>query len=310
MSHAVYRSIFANGSPEERAENFKTYFAFSTKLSGELIESDKDLVLKRAKLKWFQDNPVRSKKPLPDADKFYRNYVEMHDDPNTLDKRTLLLTCVYKFARHEWVGVTGAWDATPTLAQSRNLEDKISRYHLAEEFCHVRLFHEMFRTMQLEEVQWVPLGPAMQAVYRMFPYLPGFILDPPAFITELMGIVFYRHFDALLDEYFADEPEARDRIRALLREITVDEVSHAGQRRNFIGPKGTAFAKMTLRPLFKTFFKDIKGSELVFDVERMIKDAEEFDYSMIEPDMMAQSWVPSYCRADAGELTELAIQAS
>ena len=144
----------------------------------------------------------------------------------------------------------------------------------------------------------------MQAVYRMFPYLPGFILDPPAFITELMGIVFYRHFDALLDVYFGEEPEARDRIRALLREITVDEVSHAGQRRNFIGPKGTAFAKLTLRPLFKAFFHDIKGCELIFDVERMIKDAEEFDYSLIEPEMMAQSWVPSYCLIGEGAPAE------
>jgi hypothetical protein len=296
---AAYRSIFAVGTERERAENFETYFAFSTGHSGEIIEADKDLVKKRAKLKWFQDNPVRSRRPLPDPAAFYRNYVEMHDDPKTLDKRTLLLTCVYKFARHEWVGITGAWDATPSIAHAQKLEDRISRYHLAEEFCHVRLFHEMFRTMQLEDVKWVPLGPFMQGVYRMFPYLPGWLMDAPAFVTELMGVVFYRHFDALIDECFADEPEARDRIRALLREITVDEVAHAGQRRNFIGPKGTVFAKIIVRPLFKAFFHDIAGSELVFDVEKMIKDAQDFDYSMIEPDMLAKSWVPSYCRLPA-----------
>ncbi|MBY0511476.1 MAG: hypothetical protein K2P94_15160 [Rhodospirillaceae bacterium] len=296
MTRAAYRSIFAVGTAQERAENFETYFAFSTKHSGEIIEADKDLVNKRATLKWFQDNPVRSKKPLPDPQAFYRNYVDLKDDPKTLDKRTLLLTCVYKFARHEWVGITGAWDATPPIAQARNLEDRIGRYHLAEEFCHVRLFHEMFRTMQLEDVVWQPLGPVMQTIYRMFPYFPGWMMDAPAFVTELMGIVFYRHLDGLLDEYFGDEPEARDRIRALLREITVDEVAHAGQRRNFIGPAGTVFAKIIVRPLFKAFFHDIPGSELVFNVEQMIKDAQDFDYSLVAPDMMAQSWVPSYCR--------------
>ncbi len=293
----AYRSIFAVGTAQERVENFETYFAFSTRHSGELIEADKDLVRKREKLKWFQDNPVRSNKPLANPDVFYRNYVEMHDDPKAMDKRTLLLTCVYKFARHEWVGITGAWDATPPIAKARTLEDKISRYHLAEEFCHVRLFHEMFRTMQLDKVEWVPLGPVMQAVYRTFPYFPGWMMDAPAFVTELMGIVFYRHLDGVLDEYFADEPEARDRMRALLREITVDEVAHAGQRRNFIGPMGTVFAKIIVRPLFKAFFKDIAGSELIFDIEQMIKDAQDFDYSMIESDMMDQSWVPSYCRS-------------
>ncbi len=150
--------------------------------------------------------------------------------------------------------------------------------------------------MHLEDVVWQPLGPVMQTIYRMFPYFPGWMMDAPAFVTELMGIVFYRHLDGLLDEYFGDEPEARDRIRALLREITVDEVAHAGQRRNFIGPAGTVFAKIIVRPLFKAFFHDIPGSALVFNVEQMIKDAQDFDYSLVAPDMMAQSWVPSYCR--------------
>lgn len=108
MAHAAYKSIFAVGTAQERAENFKTYFAFSTRHSGELIETEKYLVRKREKLKWFQDNPVRSSRPLPDPQAFYRNYVEIKDDPKTMDRKTLLLTCVYKFARHEWVGVTGA----------------------------------------------------------------------------------------------------------------------------------------------------------------------------------------------------------
>ena len=36
----------------------------------------------------------------------------------------------------------------------------------------------------------------------------------------------------------AEEPEARDRVRALLREIMTDEMGHVGQRRNFIGSVG------------------------------------------------------------------------
>src|SRR5205085_1691343 len=100
---------------------------------------------KRERLAYFRNNPVRSRKPLPDPALFYRNYVNLADDPKTFDRKTLLLTCIYKFARHEWVGITGAWDATPDLARSKDLTDKISRYHLAEEFCHVRFFHEMFR---------------------------------------------------------------------------------------------------------------------------------------------------------------------
>jgi hypothetical protein len=69
----------------------------------------------------------------------------MKDDPNSLDRMTLMLTGMYKFARHEWVGIKAAWvNIQIWLVQSRL--KKISRVHLAEEFCHVRLFDEMLRT--------------------------------------------------------------------------------------------------------------------------------------------------------------------
>ncbi len=290
-----YLSIFAGSTAAERNENFRTYFDFSRFHAGDLLEDEKDLTKKRDRLAAFQNAPVRSRKPLRDPEAFYRNYVTLKDAPESLDRKTLLLTCIYKFARHEWVGITGAWDATPTLANSKELTDKISRYHLAEEFCHIRLFHEMFRTNQLDKVEWQPLGPFMQRVYRIFPYFPGFLLDAPAFITELMGVVFYRHLDRAIRDVFADEPEARDRMCELLREITVDEVAHVGQRRNFIGPMGMIYARLLVKPLFKAFFHDIPESKLLFDVDQMVRDGLDFDYSLMVPEMVAESWVPSYC---------------
>jgi hypothetical protein len=298
MQGIAYRSIFAPSTAAQRAENFVTYFAFSRARSGELLEAEQDLSAKRARLAAFQDAPVRARKPLSDAQAFYRNYVILKDKPESLDRKTLLLSCIYKFARHEWVGIVGAWSATPSLARARNLTDKISRYHLAEEFCHIRLFQEMFRTMHLDHVAWEPLGPTMQRIYQVFPYLPGFLMDPPAFVTELMGIVFYRHLDRLLDEILDDEPEARDRLRLLLREIMIDELAHVGQRRNFTGPVGTYVARRMVGPLFRAFFREIPESELLFNVDEMIRDALAFDYSLVSAELVEQSWVPSYCRTD------------
>jgi len=290
-----YRSIFTPSTAAEREENFRTYFEFARRRSGELIEADKDLATKRERLRAMQNVPIRSRRPLSDPDAFYRNYVSLRDPPESLDRKTLLLTCIYKFARHEWVGITAAWEATPSLANSENLTDKISRYHLAEEFCHIRLFHEMFRTMQLDRVEWVPLGPIMQRVYRFLPYLPGLLLDAPAFVTELMGAVFYRHLDRAFDDIFADEPEARERLRALLREIAIDEVAHVGQRRNFLGPVGILYARLLMVPIVRAFFRDIPESRLLFDVDQVIRDGLDFDYGLVTSDMMEQSWVPSYC---------------
>ena len=149
-SAAKYLSIFSPATKQERKENFENYWDFTQQHGGQLFEDDKDLEKKRARLQHFQNNPVRLRQPLADPESFYRNYVEMQDDPTSLDRMTLMLTGIYKFARHEWVGIKGAWDVIPDMAHSYRVEDKISRVHLAEEFCHVRLFNEMLCTCGLD----------------------------------------------------------------------------------------------------------------------------------------------------------------
>ncbi|MGX2040224.1 hypothetical protein ACWJKU_08825 [Methylocaldum sp. MU1018] len=292
-----YLSIFTSGTAEERRSNFESYWIFSQRHAGELLEKEKDLSNKRDKLNHFKKNPVRSRLPLPDPEAFYRNCVRLRDAPSRLDRKVLLLTCIYKFARHEWSGIQGAWDATPTMSDSRRLTDQISRVHLAEEFCHVRLFQEMLQTFHLARVEWVPVGPFMKRVYRIFPRLPGFLMDAPAFVTELLGMVFYLHLNALFDRVLADEPEAHDRLRELLTEIMIDELAHVGQRRNFIGPIGIRCARLMIKPLFRTFFNDIPEARHLFDIDRMIEDALAFDYNNLPDSLLRHSWIPSYCHA-------------
>jgi hypothetical protein len=292
-----YLSIFAPSTRGERKANFEDYWTFDLEHSGEILEEEQNLTKKKQRLAEFKENAVRSKVPLPDPEVFYRNYVHLVDDPQTFDRKTLLLTCIYKFARHEWVGITAAWDYLPVLAKCKSLTDKISRYHIAEEFCHVRLFHEMFETCQLDRVEWVPLGKWMGRVYKLFPYVPEVFMSAPAFVTELMGITFYMHVDAMLDEVFHDDPDVAQRIRALLHEIMVDELAHIGQRRNFMGPISNWLARKIITPLFKAFFADIPESKLLLDVDKMIQEAKVFDYSKVSAELMARTWVPSYCRS-------------
>ena len=293
-----YRSIFTSATARERQENFEDYLAYTLAQDGELIEAEKDLAAKRAQLRAFRADPVRSRRPLPDPEQFYRNHVVFRDDPATVDRKALLFTCLYKVARHEWVGISAAWDASTPMAQTRTIIGKIGRYHLAEEFCHMRYFDEMFHTVQLDRVTWVPLSPFKQRLYRLFPGIPDAVKDPPAFVTELLGITFYRHVDGLLDEVLADEPEARRRIRELLHEIMVDEVAHIGQRRNFLGAGGTRMARWIVPPLFRAFLRDIPESRHLFDVDRMIQDALDFDYSGLPEELLRRTWVPSYCRVE------------
>ena len=290
------RSIFSPATPEQRDENFESYWAFTRRRDGEIVESEKSLTRKAEILAEFQANPVRSRRPLPDPERFYRNYVKLQDDPTKFDRITLLLTFLYKFARHEWAGISCAWDATPSITLATRTTQRISRYHLCEEFSHVRLFHEMFRTFHLDRVEWVPPGDGMRRMYAVFSRFPGVLMNPPAFVSELMGLTLYLHIDAVLDEILIDEPEARDRVRALLREIMTDEMAHVGQRRNFIGSVGIHAARGMVGPMFRGFYRDLPEAKHLFNIDQMVREARAFDYGTMPPEVVAESWTPSYCR--------------
>lgn len=294
----AYRSFFTAATTAEREANFADYWNFSQRHAGELFEADRDLARKRAKLKSFKDSPVRSRQKLTNEADFYRNYVDFKDDPAQFDRKLLLMTTIYKFARHEWVGISGAWDVVPDMASSHQLTDKISRVHLAEEFCHTRLFEQMLHTFHLDQVEWVRLPPTQEFIYRWFPKLPGWLMDPPAFITELLGLVFYLHLDRLFDEILADEPEACQRLHELLAEIMVDELAHVGQRRNFLGPIGIRWSYWTIKPLFNVFFGDIPEARHLFNVEQLISDALNFDIARMPKHLIERSWIPSYCQGE------------
>jgi len=297
MSSGKYLSVFSPATEEQRKVNFEDYWVFTQQHGGELFEQDKDLAIKRARLKHFQDNPVKLQNTEVNEEAFYRNYVDMQDDTKSLDPLTLMLTGMYKFARHEWVGIKGAWDSVPDMANSHSIEDKISRVHLAEEFCHVRLFDEMLKTMGLDKVEWVPLGPLKEKIYEQFPKFPGFLMDTPAFVTELMGVTYYCHLHEKIEELLSHEPEVCARLHELLDEITIDEVAHVGQRRNFIGPIGMKVSKALVKPFYTMFFNDIPEVVELFDVPEMIKDGLEFDFNQLPEHMIEKSWIPSYCKA-------------
>jgi len=297
LARGGYRSIFTSATRRERIANFEAYWAYSVGHDGEILQDQKDLVKKRDALTSFQAHGVRSRRPLADPTCFYRNHVTMQDDPRTLDRKTLLLTFLYKFARHEYVGISAAWERTERMIESTSLLAKIGLYHLCEEFSHMRLFQEIFKTFHLDQVEWVPLGKWMSRMYRLFPMFPEAMLAPPAFVSELMGLTVYEHIDGVLDDILADEPEARERVRTLLREVMTDEVAHVGQRRNFLGPLGLRAARLMVESMYRAFFRDIPETALLFNVEQMVRDGKAFDYSTIAPEMLEKSWMPSYCKA-------------
>ena len=108
--------------------------------------------------------------------------------------------------------------------------------------------------------------------------------------------MFYRHIWRVLEEVFATEPEALERLHELLGEIMVDELGHIGERRSFLGHTGVTFARKFLPVMMRRFFADIPEAEVILDVNRMVQETLVFDYSGIDAAITERAWIPAYCQ--------------
>jgi hypothetical protein len=291
-----YKEIFAPASRSDRTRAFEDYWAYLLMRDGALQEEVQSLEYKTHYYQSLQTRPVRAQQPLTQAQTMadLSNLLTTRHSPQA-DRRLLTLTAIYKFASHEAAGIRAAWTATPSWERCRNLTDRITRYHLCEEFCHLRLFAEMFKVCRLQ-VDWPPLSWLAHTAYAAFARFPGWCLDPIAFGSEVMGMMFYRHIWRVLQEVFALEPEVLRRLHELLAEIMVDELGHIGERRSFLGNTGVKVARKVLPVMIRRFFADIPEVEGILDVNQMVQDALTFDYSGIDSTITERAWIPAYCQ--------------
>jgi hypothetical protein len=291
-----YKGIFAPVSPSDRTRAFEDYWTYLLMRDGALQEEVQSLEYKSQYYQRLQMRPVVAQRPLTPAQTMAElsALLALQYSPQT-DRRLLALTAIYKFASHEAAGIRAAWTATPSWERCRNLTDRITRYHLCEEFCHLRLFAEMFKVCRLH-VDWPPLSRLARAAYAAFARFPGWCLDPLAFGSEVMGMMFYRHMWGILEEVFAQEPEVVRRLHELLAEIMVDELGHIGERRSFLGNSGVKVARKVLPMMIRRFFADIPEVEGLLDVDQMVQEALRFDYSGIESTITERAWIPAYCQ--------------
>ncbi|OTE95706.1 hypothetical protein BCS42_07115 [Crenothrix sp. D3] len=47
---------------------------------------------------------------------------------------------------------------------------------------------------------------------------------------------------------------------------------------------------------YTLFFNDIPEIGLLFDLQQMIKDGENFDFNELPAHIVERSWIPSYCK--------------
>jgi len=292
-----YKAIFAPAPRSDRLRAFEDYWAHLLLRDGALQEAVQSLEYKSRYYQSLQTHPVQARQPLTSAQTMAELAHQLaSQNMMQADRRLLVLTAIYKFACHEAAGIQAAWKSTPPWEQCRNLTDRITRYHLCEEFCHLRLFAEMFKVFGLR-VDWPALSWPLRTAYAAFTHFPSWVLAPVAFASEVMGMMFYRHIWRVLAEVFTAEAEALARVHELLAEIMVDELGHIGERRSFLGNPGVTFARQILPVMMRKFFADIPEAAVILDVPQMVREALVFDYSDIDAAITERAWIPAYCEA-------------
>ncbi len=290
-----YKGIYAPASRSDRSRAFEDYWTYLLRRDGALQEEAQSLEHKTHYYQRLQVRPVRARQPLTPAQTMARlSGLLASQNPPKADRRLLALTAIYKFAGHEAAGIQAAWQATPSWKRCRNLTDRITRYHLCEEFCHLRLFAEMFKVFGLH-VDWPLLSWPMRTAYGAFARFPGWLLAPIAFSSEVMGMTFYRHIWHVLEEVFATEPEVVERLHELLGEIMVDELGHIGERRSFLGNTGVIWARKVLPMMMHQFFAYIPEAQAILNIDQMAQEALLFDYGGIAAPITDRAWIPAYC---------------
>ena len=93
-----HRSIVSPAAAGERRKNFDDYWAYTQGKDGQILEGQKDLTRKKERLEEFRQHPVRS-------------------------------------SRHEWIGISAAWDATPTMANYSTIPPEILRESWVPSYC-------------------------------------------------------------------------------------------------------------------------------------------------------------------------------
>jgi hypothetical protein len=148
-----YRGIFAPTSLADRRRAFEDYWAYPLERDGALHEEAQALEHKTGYYQRLQARPLQARHSLTSVQTMaaLADQIASQCRPQ-VDRRLLVLTAICKFASHE-AGRRAAWLATPSWKHCRNLTDRITRYHLCEEFCHLRLFAEMFKVFALD-VEW------------------------------------------------------------------------------------------------------------------------------------------------------------
>ena len=205
-----------------------------------------------------------------DRDSFFR-YLNRKPD-GYLDPKVVWLLGASKVNRSEKFGI----ELSLKLGEGREAPSEFLNHIALQEFYHTRILLECCRSVGLD-VEILPPAPMMRAMTNLMARLPERPRLPLTLTSEIVGCVFF----ALLLENIAcfDEgPEVRERLRALMRDILIDEIGHVAYCRSGLSNPEIAFARALLPLMQRTLLNDMpEYVQIAGSVEAFSERVRNFD---------------------------------
>jgi len=233
--------------------NFEAYWAYSLQHDGDYFKMRK--ILSRRETRSPASRLIlfgRSDHwPIPPA--FYRNHVTMRDNPTPSIADPPPDIPLRSLRRHEYVGISSACGGTEPIAEVPIDDRKDRLIIISARNSITAAFFRRCSGPSSRPRGICPLGKWMSPRVSHLPLFPEAAARAPAFVSELMGLTVYQHIDGVLDDTLHDEPEARERVRTLLRGSDDRRARPCRSRRNFLGHLGLRVAHRMVESMYRAF---------------------------------------------------------
>jgi hypothetical protein len=227
---------------DERTRHLDAYGRFLRERDGECDTEAFTLSKREAFFRDLEAKPVRWQGDL-DETGYYEHMRRTASPP--LSPRTVFLVAAAKGNISEAYGVEIELNAF--RRRPRRKANWLYLNLMVEERYHSRILDEICRSCGVEPERLIPDWLQRLMIHAMM-YLPDRMRWIPIFAGEVLGSEVFKLLRDRVD-LFSEEPEVEGRVRALLREIWIDEVYHVAYLRAKIGPIGIRIARL-LMPLF------------------------------------------------------------
>ena len=250
--HTRRMDPFRHVDADERRSHLERYERFLAERDGAQDFENRTLSLREVRMRDFEEKEVSWGGDF-DHDGFARAWDG--DRKIRLDPRTEWMIAAGKAAEGEIYGV----DLEFRRYQDRggygtDCEGLIRRVLLQETY-HCRTLAELCRTCGFD-VSFRPPGWANRQMMRVIGALPARARWVPVLAGEVVGSEVFR----LLGEQcavFDAEPEVASRLRALIREIWIDETLHVAFFRAQLGPGALRAARRAVPIIAKAVLRDV-----------------------------------------------------